>query len=245
MPLPSAAGATFPPGYTSFKFQSSFSAKMSTMHCLVVCGATDPHAEADAALFGDFLGISMTLQRLNGDIAGTYLSCFPLDEHFAILGKQTSPPWHTMWSLARILMGSPCIPTVARNTPSDQDCGMWTTRRRACWAKSWLGFVRKQLLLKLVSRPRRKEWWHGIWWKSNESISDLHQLLHLFDKDVQLNIFASHCFSGSLVQEIASEPLQTKQGFVAAPTKSITLPRQWLSRLRLLLRNILVDLSGR
>lgn len=58
------------------------------------------------------------------------------------------------------------------------------------------------------------------------SISDLQQLLHLFYEDIRLNIFASHCFSGSLVQKSASDPLQTKQRFVAAPctpTKNITL----------------------
>lgn len=65
------------------------------MYGVQVRGATDPHAEAYAVLFGDFLGLSMTLQRLNGDITGTYMSCSPLDEHFAILGKQT-PPTHDM-----------------------------------------------------------------------------------------------------------------------------------------------------
>lgn len=73
-------------------------------------------------------------------------------------------------------------------------------------------------------------------------ISDLHQQLHLFDGNVHLNIFASHCFPGSLVREIASEPLQERQRFVAASCAPVT--RQRLSRLRLLLRDILIDLPG-
>lgn len=40
------------------------------MHCLVVCGTAQPDTDADAALFGDFLGLSMALQYLHGDATG-------------------------------------------------------------------------------------------------------------------------------------------------------------------------------
>lgn len=64
---------------------------MSVMHYLVVCGAFEADEDADAALFGDFMGLSRTLQTLHTSISGTFLSCFPLEEHFAILEKEKRP----------------------------------------------------------------------------------------------------------------------------------------------------------
>lgn len=44
---------------------------MSTMHCLVVCGAKAANDDVDAALFGDFMGLARTLRSLNTNISGT------------------------------------------------------------------------------------------------------------------------------------------------------------------------------
>jgi hypothetical protein len=60
----------------------------SVMHNLVVCGASGPYAIADAAMFSDFMAISMTLNRFHSDVKGTFLSSFPLDEHFDFLGTR-------------------------------------------------------------------------------------------------------------------------------------------------------------
>lgn len=38
-----------------------------------------------------------------------------------------------------------------------------------------------------------------VFGKRKMSTSDLRQLLHLFDENVQINIFASHCFSDSRI----------------------------------------------
>jgi len=64
---------------------------MSTMHCLVVCGAKVANNDVDAALFGHFMGLARTLQSLNTNISGTFLSHFPLSEHFALLAAQNMP----------------------------------------------------------------------------------------------------------------------------------------------------------
>ena len=157
------------------------------MYGVQVRGATDPHAEAYAVLFGDFLGLSMTLQRLNGDITGTYMSCSPLDEHFAILGKQT-PPTHDM-KFGQNPDGRPLY--TYSSTKHQEDL----LGKVATWFHEKAATVKASM----------------VFGKRMMSISDLQQLFHLFGKKAQLNIFASHCFTGSLVPEIASEPLQARQ----------------------------------
>ncbi|KAL9098560.1 MAG: hypothetical protein Q9163_005805 [Psora crenata] len=54
---------------------------------LVVCGAKN--ARSDGFIFGDFLGFSMAMQQKN--VGGDFWSCFPLEEHFEVLG-QLQPP---------------------------------------------------------------------------------------------------------------------------------------------------------
>ena len=53
------------------------------MYTLVVCGAKNPDSLADAAMFGDFMGIAMTMRLFHEECSGTYLSCFDLDGYFA------------------------------------------------------------------------------------------------------------------------------------------------------------------
>ena len=53
------------------------------MYALVVCGAKNPRSKVDAAMFGDFMGIAMTIRLFHEECFGTYLSCFDLDGYFA------------------------------------------------------------------------------------------------------------------------------------------------------------------
>lgn len=111
------------------------------MQCLAVCGITNPRAEADAALFGDFLGLPITLQHLNGDITGTYLSCFPLDEHFAVLGKQT-PPTHNM---------------KFGQTPDEKSLYNYSSMKYPIWSGLWYtDYTQKDLLGKVATWFREK-----------------------------------------------------------------------------------------
>lgn len=55
-------------------------------HNLVVCGAS---AARDGFIFSDFMGYCYSLMQKG--IYGTFLSCFPLAEHFAWLATQTNP----------------------------------------------------------------------------------------------------------------------------------------------------------
>lgn len=43
------------------------------MHCLVVCGTAEPDSDADAALFGDFLGFSMVASISMASFRNFYL----------------------------------------------------------------------------------------------------------------------------------------------------------------------------
>jgi hypothetical protein len=74
----SKTGATAP-GFTE-------SSGNGVMHNLVVCSANNK-SPGDAAMFADFMGISMTLRNLQYNSNGTFISCFPLDEHFDHLGS--------------------------------------------------------------------------------------------------------------------------------------------------------------
>ncbi|KAL8830119.1 MAG: hypothetical protein Q9170_005879 [Blastenia crenularia] len=53
-----------------------------TSHNLIVCGAS---GEADGLIFSDFMGYCLAFRAKN--VEGRFLSCFPVDEHFAWLER--------------------------------------------------------------------------------------------------------------------------------------------------------------
>ena len=58
-----------------------------TSYNLIICGATN---KRDGYLFSDFLGFCMTFR--DHGVAGDFWSCFPIEEHFAWLRNDHSPP---------------------------------------------------------------------------------------------------------------------------------------------------------
>lgn len=182
----------------------------SVMHNLVVCGAKNPNSLADGAMFSDFMGISMTLRNFQPDSNGTFLSYFPLDQHFDTLEARKPPITDIKWG--RIGPNAQPMYTYSR--------AKWMTRQ-----DKWFEFVDAgDLLTRIV------KWMHdkAATAKPGDSVNlffqchgtpsgalclgimqfdkdEFTQILRLFGQDVRVNAVGSHCYSGQLVQAVSAD----------------------------------------
>ncbi|KZF21188.1 hypothetical protein L228DRAFT_284252 [Xylona heveae TC161] len=179
------------------------------MYVLVICGVDRPKSNADAGIFGDFMGISLAFRNLlNTSLEGTFLSCFPLDQHFEHLGNQ---------GIKDIKFGK----FGANNKPLFVFTREKFEQNRD---QQWYDYVPPGQLMQEVGlwiRARAQETASGdvvnIFFQCHGShnggieIGDslvasesIVRLLSLFKPGVQVNAVGSHCYSGHLVELIAA-----------------------------------------
>ncbi|EEQ33428.1 hypothetical protein McanMca71_001415 [Microsporum canis] len=177
------------------------------MYNFVVCGPYDAESAADAAMFSDFMGISMTLRYATQDAEGTYLSCFPLDELFDQLAMRNPPITDIKWGK----FGPNRTPLYTYSKTQ------WVTR-----SDKWFEYVHpKDILEKVTTWIQYKA--HGV--AENDVVNIFFQthgdvngnvclgtkrlttsavvdLISQFPRGCQVNVVGSHCYSGKLVNAI-------------------------------------------
>ncbi|EGE00425.1 hypothetical protein TESG_07769 [Trichophyton tonsurans CBS 112818] len=150
------------------------------MHNLVVCGAVDAQSPIDAAIFSDFMGISMTLELAAEGAEITALSCFPLDEHFNFLETRAPPITTIKWGI----LGT-------NQTPPED-----ILRRVTAWIQDKAHSVAENDVVNIFFEA------HGI---MNGKIclgskyletSKVASLLSQFPTSCQVNVVGRHCYSG-------------------------------------------------
>ncbi|RMJ28581.1 hypothetical protein PHISP_00541 [Aspergillus sp. HF37] len=190
------------------------------MHNLVVCGATDPTRPADAAIFSDFLGFSMLLRDIRPDITGTFLSCFPLDEHFAVLAKR-SPP------ISDIKFGTSGTNGEALYTYSETKhrsrSGLWYTEctpsnlaaKVVSWFHDKAPAVRGDVVNIFLCCHGHREG-HLVLGNRSMGTFEFRDILRLFGFGIEANAVVSHCYLGQLSETIESDSFQPRERFIAA-----------------------------
>lgn len=195
------------------------------MHNLVVCGAINPKKSVDAAIFGDFLGFSMLLRDLHPDITGTFLSCFPLDEHFAVLAERRHPNSDIKFGTSGT-NGEPLY--TYSETQHRSRSGLWYTEctpsNLAAKVVNWFhekaaAAVRGDVVNIFLCCHGDKE---GSIVLGNSYMSKLQfrDLLRLFGFGIEVNAVVSHCYSGHIPGTIESDSFQPRERFIAAACSS-------------------------
>ncbi|EZF34493.1 hypothetical protein H109_00223 [Trichophyton interdigitale MR816] len=180
------------------------------MHNLVVCGAVDAQSPIDAAIFSDFMGISMTLELAAEGAEITALSCFPLDEHFNFLETRAPPIATIKWGI----LGTNQTPLFTYSKTQ------WVTR-----SNKWFEYVSPEDILKRVTAWLQDKAHsvaendvvniffeaHGI---MNGKIclgskyletSKVTSLLSQFPTSCQVNVVGRHCYSGRFCNVIKAD----------------------------------------
>lgn len=202
---------------------SSKTSGSRAVHNLVACGATEPDAEADGAMFSDFMSISSSLMLLEPEAKGTFLSCFPLKEHFDFLSKRTPPITDIKWGER----GSKRKPIFIYQK------SRYDLRPHKVWYQAF-PYVKDQFYIEVVGR---------IWKKVREAQpgdvvnlffqchgtpqgttlghkllanKELAALLKRFREGAQVNAVDSHCNFGKLVEAIRNDQQQSRYIVAAA-----------------------------
>ncbi|EGE06432.1 hypothetical protein TEQG_05436 [Trichophyton equinum CBS 127.97] len=180
------------------------------MHNLVVCGAVDAQSPIDAAIFSDFMGISMTLELAAEGAEITALSCFPLDEHFNFLETRAPPITTIKWGI----LGTNQTPLFTYSKTQ------WVTR-----SNKWFEYVSPEDILRRVTAWIQDKAHsvaendvvniffeaHGI---MNGKIclgskyletSKVASLLSQFPTSCQVNVVGRHCYSGRFCNVIKAD----------------------------------------
>ncbi|EFR03677.1 hypothetical protein MGYG_06673 [Nannizzia gypsea CBS 118893] len=197
------------------------------MHNLVVCGAVDAQSPADAALFADFMGISMTLRHAAPGAEGTALSCFPLDEHWDVLETRTPPittiKWGKFWPNQTPLFTYSKAQSRTRNNKwFEYVCPEDILERVTTWIQDKAHSVAENDVVNIFLEA------HGVMngkinlGPKHLEISTVTNLHSQFPTNCQVNVVGSHSCSGSLFREIRAS------GQIARPVVADCGPEEFI-----------------
>ncbi|KAL9114881.1 MAG: hypothetical protein Q9227_001124 [Pyrenula ochraceoflavens] len=175
--------------------------KKGTMFVMVICGATLWHDDVNAAMFADFMAITMALKDISDKVLVNAYSCFQIEQYFQ--------RWNDVkWGFDH----------------NDQPFYKYTRAQYNSETRFFTQIKPEDLYglvehkMKKLSSIAKAEDVVNIFFQCHGSHSgqiqlgknlitaeEVNKLLQNFEKGVQVNLVGSHCYSGMLVDVIKAE----------------------------------------